>query len=697
MKNTLLFLKEKLFTKTEVKHSEQFYQRVNFLNKYSYIFHALLSCIIVFLVEWVSRRSISSAFGFLIHSPNTYLYNAFIVYASLTLVYLFRRRAFLRLIISSFWIILGIINGVVLSNRVTPFNFSDLACLSDLFAMSDTNYFTPTLVISVVLGSLSFILVCVVFYIKGPAFVGRRNTFGTATFILIVLFGALPITTKAAQETNIVETYFTNIAQGYEESGFVYAFSSGVIDRGMDKPEQYTQEHINEILDVVDKKKDETTLAIDKAPNIICVLLESFVDPDEFNFMSYDKDPTPFFHYLEENFTTGYLNVPVIGAGTANSEFEILTGMMLNYFGTGEYPYKTVLKERDCESIASVLKNLGYGTHAVHNNEGNFYSRINAFSMMGFDTFTSEELMHITEFTPNESWAEDSVLASETIKTLLATENQPDFTYTITVGTHGAYPKEEVIDNPYCNITGIEDEGIKNQWTYYLHQLNKTDAFMAELIAELEKLDEDTIVVFWGDHLPTMGLTEEDMSSSDIYKTNYVTWNNFGLEKEDTDLYAYQLLSSILDSVGIHEGTMVSYHQTMEKFLSTDYYRKGLELLQYDILYGERYCYENGETPYPPTEIVMGVTDVILDGLSLSEDGTQYIITGKNFTPSCHVYADDKHIVPTFISDTQLVIDIKEDTIEDGATIVVSQMGPASTRYRDSNEYIYSAPLSTEQ
>ena len=77
--------------------------------------------------------------------------------------------------------------------------------------------------------------------------------------------------------------------------------------------------------------------------------------------------------------------------------------MSMQYFGTGEYPYKTILKQTDCESIASDLSKIGYGTHVVHNNGGNFYSRANAFSMMGFDSFTSKELMAIREYTPLRS------------------------------------------------------------------------------------------------------------------------------------------------------------------------------------------------------------------------------------------------------------------------------------------------------
>ena len=242
-----------------------------------------------------------------------------------------------------------------------------------------------------------------------------------------------------------------------------------------------------------------------------------FCDPDEINFLQVNEDPIPTFHELEKNYSSGYLNVPVVGAGTANTEFEMLTGLSMQYFGTGEYPYKTILKQTDCESIASDLSKIGYATHVVHNNGGNFYSRTNAFSKLGFDTFTSKELMNITEYTPNGSWPTDDILVSEAMKTFDATPDQSDFTYIITVGTHGDYPKEPVIENPTYTVSGVEDEGMKNAWTYYVNQLNEADRFIKELTDELSKRDEDTIVVMFGDHLPTMGLQDSDMKSGDPY------------------------------------------------------------------------------------------------------------------------------------------------------------------------------------
>lgn len=684
MKKILRNIKAKLFTKVEKQHSEEYLRRIAFLNKYSLLFHALLSCGIVFVVEILSRRDFLSACSFVGGHTGAFLFNAFIVFASLSLVYLFRRRAFFRIIISGFWIILGIINGCILSNRVTPFGFTDLKCINDLFAMNNTNYFTAEEATIVVIGLGLFALFCAVLFIKGPRYQGRIHKIVVLASIVSVMFIGLPVTTSAAQNANVVASYFSNIAQGYENYGFIYGFSSSVVDRGMSKPDDYTEEHVAEITDKAESSKQETAVTKDEAPNIICVLLESFCDPDEIKFLHYNDDPIPTFHKLEENYSTGYLTVPVVGAGTANSEFEVLTGMSMQYFGTGEYPYKTILKKTDCESTAADLASIGYGTHAVHNNGGNFYSRVNAFSMMGFDTFTSKELMNIQTYTPNGSWATDDILVDETIKTLDSTPNQPDFTYTITVGTHGDYPKEQVIENPKYTANGAFDEETRNQWTYYINQLNEVDTFMADLIDKVSKRDENTVIVFFGDHLPTMGLQNSDMRSGDIYKTKYVTWNNMGLEKQDADLYAYQLMASITNSVGIHEGTILNYHQTQ---MNSSDYLDGLENLQYDILYGDRYCY-NGEDKYPATDIVMGIDPVTVDSATNSIGDSEVIIRGSNFTKWSKVFVNGSKVNTIFSGPNCLII--SKDAISDGDTLQVNQMGSNNTVFRSSNTLTYS-------
>ena len=150
---------------------------------------------------------------------------------------------FLRIVISGFWLFLGTINGCILSNRVTPFGYTDLKCISDLLSMKNTSYFTAAEAILVVCVVSLFIAFCIFIFIKGAKFNGKRRRFLTPVLVCLC-FVMLPVTTKAAQNSNILASYFSNIAQGYENYGFVYGFSTSVVDRGMSKPDDYSKETI---------------------------------------------------------------------------------------------------------------------------------------------------------------------------------------------------------------------------------------------------------------------------------------------------------------------------------------------------------------------------------------------------------------------------------------------------------------------
>ena len=703
MKEKFVLLKHRLspllsklqFIKDRVKalipekkpHSEKFYKRIAFLNKYSLIFHFILACFLIFVIEVISRRNLVSAITFLNNHTLAFLYNALIIFASLTLVYLTKYRAQLRLLISGLWIFLGTVNGLILSNRVTPFSYTDLKCISDLFQMQNTTYFTATEATIVVSVVVAFFVFLGLFFAKGPKYQGKRHAVLVPVSILVFVFVGIPVTTQAAQSSNILASYFSNIAQGYSDYGFVYGFSTSVVGRGMNKPVDYSEETIDAIGTLVNSASAKTNVDVENQPNIICVLLESFADPYEVNFLNMSEDPIPNFHYLEDNFSTGYLTVPVVGAGTANTEFEVLTGMSMQYFGTGEYPYKTILKQTDCESIASDLSRIGYGTHVVHNNTATFYSRNNAFSMMGFDSFTSKELMNITDYTPIGSWPTDDVLVGETVKAMDATEGQSDFVYTITVEGHGDYPTEKVLENPAILVTGAADEASNNQWEYYVNMIHEVDDFIGDLITAVDERGEDTIIVFFGDHLPTMGLTDEDMKSGSIFKTKYITWNNMGLAKEDADITAYQLLAQVTGQVGIHEGTILRYHQTQA---DSETYLSGLENLQYDLLYGKRYAY-NGEDLYPATELVMDVEDVAISSVRKNNYSDTLTVYGSNFTKNTKIFVNGSKVSTKYLTPTMISTDIAN--VKDGDIITVNILGSKSILLRAGvGEVIYVDP-----
>ena len=354
--------------------------------------------------------------------------------------------------------------------------------------------------------------------------------------------------------------------------------------------------------------------------------------------------------------------------------------MNLRYFGPGEYPYKTYSKKHLTESAATALAALGYGTHALHDNTGNFYSRANVFNNMGFDTFTSKEFMNVLQTTEN-GWAKDEILTQH-IMEAMDTSAQEDFVFTVSVQGHGNYPETQLIENPKIKVEGIEDEALKNKWEYYVNQVYEMDQFVGDLIKAVEARKEPSVVVFYGDHLPTMGLKAEDLKSRYLYNTNYVIWDNVGLQKQDKNIPAYQLMSEVLNRLDIHSGTVFNYHQQRK---GTKNYLSDLELLQYDILYGKQYVYNN-HPPITEGHMVMGIRDVSLSSI-VPQLSSGYSLYGENFTKYSRVYVNGEKQKSSFLNNTR--INLSETELQDGDVIQVGQVGSSDTIFRMSDKYIY--------
>ena len=499
---------------------------------------------------------------------------------------------------------------------------------------------------------------------------------------IVASFGAYALVSDLAVEKRVVSTYFGNIAFAYEDYGLPYCFMASLFNTGINEPTDYSEKTLDTITNNNEITKSETGRSEEELPNIIFVQLESYFDVDEAEFFTTSQDACPNLHEMYENYSSGYFKVPSVGAGTANTEFEVLTGMNLRYFGPGEYPYKTYLKEKTCESAATALQSLGYGSHALHNNGGNFYSRARVFNNTGFDSFTSKEFMNILQMTEN-GWAKDDILVQHILEAMDTTPQQ-DFVFGISVQGHGDYPEEPVLEEPVIKVEGIEDEALKNKWEYYVNQVYEMDQFAGHLVQAVEERGEPSVIVFYGDHLPTMGLKAEDLKGRYLYNTNYVIWDNIGLEKQDRNVAAYQIMADVFDRLDIHSGSVFNYHQERRK---TKNYLADLELLQYDILYGDQYVYD-GEPPITAedTHMVMGVRDVTLQNLVPHlDDG--YSLYGENFTKSSKIFVNGEKQKSNFLNNTR--IDISEVELKDGDVISVNQMGSSNTLFRKSDDYIY--------
>ncbi len=639
----------------------------------------LISVLLILVIEVLARHSLTDGIRFVWDHPFLTLLSAAILTAFYALALLVPKRNFVWLCITVVIVGLAVTNSILLCFRITPLAATDIALLTSVFEIMGI-YLTVWQIILLVL------LVLVV--IAGLIYLGIRMKkqvyhplLAVCNAVISILAVVLMIHIGDAR--GWLQTEFANLPDAYADNGFVYCFARSLFDRGISKPDTYDEDTVDNILE--DMKKQKTN-EVEEKPNIIFIQLESFMDLKRMQGVTYSEEPTPVYSSLRKTCPGGFLKVPSVGAGTANTEFEILTGMTLDYFGAGEYPYKTVLQDETCESMAYNLRELGYRTGVLHNNTGSFYSRNKVFANLGFDYFVSSEYMENLSYNPI-GWAKDKVLTGQ-IQHILKATSEPDLIYTITVQDHGKYPTE-LLENPHIKVSGFapEDEGRQNAFTYYVNQCHETDAFLGSLIATLNAFEEPVVLVLYGDHLPNLDITEEELASGNLFQTEYVIWSNkkmledYELSKKNENLYAYQLSAHVLKLFGMNNGLLTKFHQMYHNY---DNYKSNLKILQYDMLYGKKEVYD-GLSPYEPTDLQMGFDPIRITDVS-SVGGSVYVM-GKNFTESSFVFIDGKKQDTVFLNENTLMVSDKE--LEGGEEVYVAQLTEVSAQLSSTEVFIY--------
>ncbi|SCJ32405.1 Phosphoglycerol transferase and related proteins%2C alkaline phosphatase superfamily [uncultured Eubacterium sp.] len=642
-----------------------FYKK--YLNN-SFFFCLVWAFILNLIIETLARKGFGG-FLFLFDSPLVFFYNTLIIFATLVIATLFRRRVFFVTVVTIVWMAIGITNGIILIERMTPFTVKDLSAITD-GATIITNYFSMTEIVLIGAAILAGIIGLVILWIKAPKkeeHVNWKRNVAVVVLVIAFTFGA----TFGLIKVNVLSTFFGNLAYAYDYYGVPYCFINTWLNTGINKPKGYSEEEVKAIFSK-DQYNEDGTMKLEQTdvdeeyPNILFLQLESFVDPELFNNIELSSDPIPTFRKMMKDYSSGSLTVPACGAGTANTEFEVMTGLSVKFFGPGEYPFKSVLKEKTGESIAFDLKSMGYSTHAIHNHRALFYNRNEVFNNIGYDTFTSLEYMSDVPKTP-KNWAKDTILTKQILDAMNSTKER-DYIYTISVQGHGKYPTEQLIKNPKITVTDAPSEELKWKYEYYVNQVYEMDQFVKELTDTLSKYDEDVILVMYGDHIPALDVTESSYDAKDLYQTQYVIWSNFDMEKKDMNLTTYQLAAEVFDRIGIHTGTTIKYHQSVDH-KSKDYL-SNLKMLGYDMLYGQDYIY-GGSNPFEKSGMKMGVKSIKID--KVVNIGGKYYIKGQNFTEYSKVTLNGETLKTIYLGPSLLGL-LEEVDPADAVNMKVSQI-----------------------
>lgn len=354
--------------------------------------------------------------------------------------------------------------------------------------------------------------------------------------------------------------------------------------------------------------------------------------------------------------------------------------MSTEFFGAGEFPYNTIASKKSIPSLAYNLRELGYSANSLHNHQGKFYSRDIVYKNLGFDSFTPIECMNIPETTP-VGWAKDSVLINEICNILTSTDNS-DLIFGISVQGHGNYPDEE-LENKEIFITNDYNKDNKNSLEYFINQVYEMDQFIGNLIEAVNDLNEPTVIAFYGDHFPAVGISDSDVSIGTLKKTPYLIWDNMNLTKNNKDIKAYELTSLILDKLSLPSTTLNMLHNSsLDEKTKTEY----LNQLEYDMIYGKNYTADYEEL-VPSSEYKIGFKNVKINSVEIYDDNN-ILIKGENFNNYSNVYVDGKYVEKTFIDSNTLAI--PKDSCKTSCIVQVYQPSETgSTVFSYSNELTF--------
>lgn len=506
-------------------------------------------------------------------------------------LFLFGRLKWSLRLQSIFFMIVGLANYYIISFRSAPIMPWDIYSISTALSVADNfKYTIEEQTVFVLLGFMLLIAAesIVSLELKGlkqwkKRFWGIRIA-GTAVFAaLICSFTHTLHLDTTIRKYGIYDKLFTPTVMSRRD-GTAVAFLIELQYISVDKPANYSASAVSEILApfVEDGKSESENTALEipeSLPNIIVIMNEAFSDPAVLGEFETNKDYMPYIHSVLsgdiENTVSGYLNVSVLGGNTANTEFEFLTGNTMAFLPQGSVAYQQYLK-KEMPSLASHLRDLGYETIAAHPYNSTGWDRNKVYPLLGFD-----EMYFIRDYKNPEKirkYVSDKACCDKIIEMY---ESKPDgtpfFVFNVTMQNHSSYTDEYDNFKPDIEVSGSSSKALNN----YLSLMKISDASVKYLTDYFSAADEDTIIVFFGDHQPTNSVVSNiwklngkngnelsDEDEANRYKVPYIIWCNFDIEtRTNVETSTNFLATDILETAGI---PMTAYEKYLDR-LSENY------------------------------------------------------------------------------------------------------------------------------
>lgn len=509
------------------------------------------------------------------------------------------------LVVNSICYGFALANCYVVQFRGTPFIPMDFFAITTAANVANTYNYTPPH--TVIIGTLIFIFIVVLgIKTQTPKYnlitkIVSRTFMGTFFSCLMCLFYFTSIFADAG-----VKPDFWNQSRGYRNYGFVFSFFCNTKYLFMTEPSGYDANSVGDyVSSTVDKDETNVIKPTGNEPNIICIMNESLSDLSVLGEFTTNQDYMPFMRNLTENTVKGNLYVPVIGAGTSNTEFEFLTGHTTAFLPSGSNAYMLYVKN-PLASLVSTLEGQGYSSWAFHPYYSSGWNRVSVYENLGFNSFAFlENLIDVSilnDYVQNGSDADylqslvdtyypdrNNMLTrqyvSDSYNYDVIIENyenrdksQPYFAFNVTMQNHGGYSKGASNFDECIQITSTAT--YYNKASKYLSLVKASDDAFKGLVEYFSNVDEPTVICMFGDHQPSIetdfiasllgvnninNLTIEQEQARHI--TPFYIWANYDIEEKQIDKLSANYLSSyVLD---IADVKLTEYNKYLLKLSET--------------------------------------------------------------------------------------------------------------------------------
>lgn len=340
--------------------------------------------------------------------------------------------------------------------------------------------------------------------------------------------------------------------EGSRFNSFLLNFSAQLKSALNQKPDGYSYEIVREIESRY-RNSDYFEGQENEYPSIIAIMDESYADISTLNPK---LDRHQFYKNLNENVIRGLALSSAFGGGTANSEYEFLTGNSMAFVEQGSSMYLLYIKD-STYSMARYLKKIGYDTYATHPFNKQGWSRFSVWPYLGFDHISFEE--DYPQKKKIRNFISDQEMFEYIVNIFESKGDKPMFLFGVTMQNHGSY-NADVCDKDLClpeeDLSGFPDAEL------YRGLIRESDRALTYLISYFEHIHEKVVIVFFGDHYPGLNMEfyktiygksfNTLQEKQKLYTVPFFIWANYSIEKKDIELSSLNYLSNyVYDVAGI--------------------------------------------------------------------------------------------------------------------------------------------------